>query len=132
MPWFVKIDDPEDFAWLKEFLESWERKSQANVAAYVEHIEKFQRLADSFREAKLAESVQVVRAASVEAPKTVRRKRGEAKAERPNLCSEHPTYGAKKRPRTDCPTCWLAYEKYNGKPAADLAKRKFNRSRSTT
>lgn len=28
-------------------------------------------------------------------------------------CSDHPTYGAKRRPRTDCEPCWALYKKLN-------------------
>lgn len=132
MPYFVKIDNPDDFQWLKNYLEKWEIKCKDNVAGYVEHIEKFERLAESFRQAKLAEAVQVIKAAPAVEKAKPRRKRGEAQAQLPKLCSDHPTYGAKKRPRTNCGQCWFAYEKYNGKPAADLARRKFLRSQGTT
>ena len=30
-----------------------------------------------------------------------------------NGCPEHPTYGAKRRPRTSCNGCWDAFKKYN-------------------
>lgn len=29
-------------------------------------------------------------------------------------CNTHKTYGAQRRPRTDCDTCWKAYERLHG------------------
>lgn len=41
-------------------------------------------------------------------------------------CEEHPNYGAKRRPRTDCDGCWNAFKSYN--PASySKARREFER-----
>lgn len=43
-----------------------------------------------------------------------------------NICSDHPLYGAKRPPRTDCNTCWSAYKRFN--PLSyDKARRAFKR-----
>lgn len=34
--------------------------------------------------------------------------------EKPRLCPRHPAYGAKRKPRSNCPTCWDAYTKQKG------------------
>lgn len=132
MPYFIKIDEKDDYEYLKRYLTLWREKCRANISGYVEHIEKFERLAEAFENAKLAEAVQVIKPIEETKPKKTRRKRGEAAAERPNLCPDHPTYGAKHRPTRECETCWQAYGKYNGPAKLAQAKRKFAQSRGTT
>lgn len=48
----------------------------------------------------------------------------------PKLCSNHPNYGAKRAPRTDCDVCWKAYKKFN--PLSyDGARKAFKRKVNT-
>lgn len=130
MPHFVKIDNSDDFQWLKTFINNWHVRCEDNVSAYVEHREKFQRLHEAFENAKLAEAVKVINETQpVEEVKPKRTRKPEAQRvmETPNYCKDHPKYGAKRPPRTDCQGCWGAYEKYSGKYAAKQARLKFDR-----
>jgi hypothetical protein len=49
-----------------------------------------------------------------------------------NLCTKHPKYGAKRRPQSDCESCWNAFEKYNGKDATVRARRDYERKTGNT
>lgn len=44
----------------------------------------------------------------------------------PKLCSKHPTYGASRRPRTSCKTCWTVYKDFHPMEY-EAAKRDFDR-----
>lgn len=131
MAHFVKIDNKDDFIWLRNFVQMWAQRCNDNISCYIEHVDKFNRLAEAFATAKEADAVQIL--------KTAKPVKEEAKSKPkrepvilPKLCKDHPTYGAKRRPTRECDGCWKAYEKFNGKYAAQQAKRKFLRSRGTT
>lgn len=49
---------------------------------------------------------------------------------KPELCSDHPSYGAKRPPRTDCSGCWTAYKSFNPMNY-DKALRDFKRKQSS-
>lgn len=46
-----------------------------------------------------------------------------------NNCEDHPTYGAKRRPRTDCEGCWGLYKKMHPLEY-DKARRDFDRKQT--
>lgn len=46
-----------------------------------------------------------------------------------NACTDHPSYGAKRRPRTGCEGCWSMYRFYN-QSSYEKARRDFERAQS--
>lgn len=124
MAWFPRIDEKEDFQYLKRFIDAWVVKCNGNIGAYVEYVDMFTRLQKAFEDAVQAEEIKVAQA--IEKPvKAPRKKKEEAVLFR--LCPDHPSYQAKRSPRTDCKGCWEAFEKYAGKPRAKQARQKFER-----
>lgn len=75
--------------------------------------------------AKVVQKPEKSAALTISGEKKPRAKRGERLATLPNLCSEHPAYGAKRAPRTNCEGCWKAYEKYVDPAVVEKAKRKL-------
>lgn len=123
MAWYIRIDEKEDFNYLKKFIDTWAVKSKDNPSAYSEYVDMFSRLQQAFDNSTQAEEIEITKA--IERPS---RKSKETKTVTPlKFCSEHPTYQAKRSPRTPCDGCWQAFEKYAGKDRATKAKLKFER-----
>ena len=49
----------------------------------------------------------------------------------PKLCAKHPNYGASRRPRTNCKTCWTVYKDLHPLEY-ETAKRDFDRKQKKT
>lgn len=124
MAWFPKIDEKEDFQYLKRFIDTWAVRCKNNLAAYVDYAEMFDRLQAAFNDAIQAEEVEVAK--GLEKPKAVPKKKKEEVVNF-RFCPDHPSYQAKRSPRTDCKGCWEAFEKYAGRSRAKQARQKFER-----
>lgn len=98
-------------------------RADASPSVFCDVAPTYQRILDAVRAATADEPTRP-QVAAAQALRKPRARRGTRKATLPNLCGQHPTYGAKRPPRTPCSICWAAYEKYAGKVAAQRARKK--------
>lgn len=144
----VVLSDAEH-QWLLTHLEGLLAKAKANISVWCDRMPEIQRVRDAVGSAmtleeKASEAAQPPtpkrrgRPAGVapppvgirtEQPKKPRAPRGSRLATLPKLCPEHPAYGARRRPRTDCQGCWSAFERYNDPAFVDKVLRDVGRKR---
>lgn len=133
MAYWVRIDNEDDFFFLKNMLGRGAVKARTKPATFgdLDDAQRIVRLNEAMDQAKQTAPEEPLTQAPAEKPRKPRQRVQREPAYQPKLCNDHPTYGAQRTPRTDCATCWKLYEKYQGKPAADAAKakraRKINR-----
>ncbi len=126
MPYTIKIETKEQFDYLKRIVDNSKRMMHNNTSAYVEYLDMIDALALTFEEAIVEKPPKVEIIETPKKKKTTSRKVSTV-AKLPVFCEDHPTYGAKRAPRTACETCWSAYERLN--PAQfPAARRKFERA----
>jgi hypothetical protein len=128
---YIRLDEQGDYEWLLRSIENLEIRAKMNPSLYCDRWEIIQRVLAAVQGAtKDAPAAPQVDVATPE-PKVRKRrtKRAEVRVATLTVCSDHPTYGAKRRPRTDCEDCWTAYARYAGKPAAQKARIEFDRKR---
>lgn len=126
MTYLISIEEKTDFDWLAGLINNAKVKIRRNPAVYdiewVEHVEAVSKAFDNV-------FVGTVKLEGRSGPVVEKKKRAPKGSKiYPNLCPTHKNYGAKRRPSTDCKGCWAAYEKYNGKAAAEQARKKFVRA----
>lgn len=114
----LSISD-DAYSTIKLLIENRLVAMKQNISAYVERVIQFEGILEELEKAEHIKDPK---------PQSLKPKQAKAKAIAFNLCPEHKMYGAKKRPRTDCETCWKAYEKLNGRDATNRARRDFNRT----
>lgn len=122
---YVKIIDIDDFTWLKNMIYANLVKATDNPGAYpVDLVATLNRVYESLSYPLYSIPTNVTAEAPAK-PRKVRKKRTKSddKPKLPVYCEEHPTYGAIRVPRTDCPKCWAAFGKLNPNRVA-LEKRK--------
>lgn len=105
----VKIDNEADFKWLANYINNWDIKCKDNWSAYIEYADMFARLNEVFSNSEKIKDP----ADDGPAPAKTRAPRGSVKNLKPNYCKDHPTYGAKRKPRGECESCWKAFAKFN-------------------
>ncbi len=136
---YIRIDTNEDYEWLIKVLDNWlnaDPNSQALQINYV-FIANWRKYLDNPVSAKeVSEAVPDKKVILTEAdtkktsPKPKKKRTTKSKRKQkpdvdPYKCPDHPTYGAKNRPRSDCATCWDLYKKFNAL-RYDQARREFN------
>lgn len=122
MAYLVKINNKEQYKFALQQIENWHARIHGNVAGYIEYVDIIDELLASFRSPEIVDLPAVEVTSEVVPPRPVKEKVDLRLA----LCGEHPTYQAKRSPRTDCPTCWEHYKKLNP-TRYDQARRKFER-----
>lgn len=105
----LKIENEADFKWLATYINNWDIKCKDNWSSYVEYADMFDRLNKAFNDAEKIKSPED----DGPTEKKPRAPRGSKATIQPNYCKEHPTYGAKRKPRTECDGCWKAFAKFN-------------------
>jgi hypothetical protein len=140
----------EDHEWMVGIVEGMIRKANRSAGVWLEHMPQLERIKEALytanpgfeelfpdepappvggnkrgRPAGVAPPPVGVRAE----PAKPRAKRGERKATLPNLCKDHPAYGAVRPPRTDCLGCWAAFKKKKGVRLYEKAIDRFNAKR---
>lgn len=145
MPVWVRIDEEEDYVYLRSLIRRGVEKCELNPGISPETADTSKRLLECLILATKDAPEKPQIEANVPEPKKTRKPatkskktiespyasgrapRGSRKADLPNLCSEHPSYGAQRMPRTECTGCWDAYEQINGKAATAQARVRFRR-----
>lgn len=126
MPFFIRIEQPQDLEFLQSLMSNAVTKLKRGNTPIDSASEQIIRLHECVFSAvpmKEASDLGITDEFKEE-------KKPKAKpAESHDLCATHPKYGAKRAPKTPCKGCWAAYKKLN--PLSyDLAKRKFERTQS--
>ena len=125
MSYTIEIQTKEQFEYIKRIVENSHRMMHSNTSAYVEYLDTVDALKKAF------DNPAVTKNPEPELPSPAKKKTSAKKrsavAKLPVFCKEHPTYGAKRAPRTDCKTCWEAYKRLNPTLWAP-ARRKFERT----
>jgi hypothetical protein len=115
----------EDHRWLLNLIERARYRAQREASIWVDELG----VIDRVRTALLAGEPEDEEPEEPPAPKPRRKRRSTAErlSTLPQLCPEHPVYGALRPPRSDCSGCWKAYERLNGPAKTKQARLRFDR-----
>lgn len=133
MTWQIKIEDKDDLDLMKSLFEGSVRKIKGGTTLFDdESAARILRIYESLTNASEIPTESTPEVRQDDTGKGKKNKgsgRGQSKTTNnfvPNLCSDHPSYGAIRPPRTDCKGCWAAYKRMNPTKYS-LAKRDFDR-----
>lgn len=126
----IRIESEEDYIWLRDVIERAHFKSWNNLEYTHETQWLIQRVSEQIKHAEFVvpeETIASVKSPEKSPPPRRRKTRSPVNANALLYCATHPSYGAKRTPRTNCDDCWAAYKKLNP-TKADAARRKFERT----
>ncbi len=114
----------EAFDWFSNLINNSLVSANPNAQAVAHHLLEWRNILDNPVDPKVV--LPPAPRASVKRKKKVR-----AKKDEPFECATHPTYGGKRRPRTDCKRCWHIYEQLHPLDYAKV-RRDFERKMSAS
>ncbi len=117
-PFYIKIDKEEDLEWLKNLITN-SLNADPNSRILLRYYDQVKNWHDALNNplsaTEFAEQTGIPKPTRTRT--TTKKKKKQTKREQkldernPDICTVHPTYGAVRRPRTDCDSCWLAYKR---------------------
>lgn len=126
--YLIKLSQEDDIKILTMILQSYQTRFLADAGKYNDILLATDRILDA---CKIIEETNTLASIIPTQKPKIRKPIGHGSV-LPNLCPTHQGYGAKQIPRSECLTCWEAYERLNGTEATKQARRKFERKHSTT
>lgn len=144
MAYYIRVDSKDDLDWLTKLLDNWLSRDPNNPTlqinySYIMNWRNYIETPVSAKEVStITETPEVILSAGDKKKMAPRPKKKTTAKRKPRekssvkqgktapddiyTCVEHPTYGAKRRPRVDCPRCWELFAMFNP-PEVVKAKR---------